>query len=140
MLLVRGRAVPTLALLLLAGPVPAATKIVDVGPGSSLTFVDEDSGTNTTTISVGDTVEWRWMSSGHSTTRSESPEAWDSGIQEAPFSFSHTFGTPGTFTRLEGRLRDLPFPASFRPFAASEGRPRLIGRCRVRSLPAPASR
>lgn len=31
-----------------------------------------------------------------------------------------TFGTPGTFTRLEGRLRDLPFPASFRPFAAYE--------------------
>jgi len=26
----------------------------------------------------------------------------------------------GTFTRLEGRLRDLPFPASFRPFAAYE--------------------
>ena len=31
-----------------------------------------------------------------------------------------TFGTPGTFTRLEARLRDLPFPASFRPFAAYE--------------------
>jgi len=30
------------------------------------------------------------------------------------------FDTPGTFTRLEGRLRDLPFPASFRPFAAYE--------------------
>ncbi len=30
------------------------------------------------------------------------------------------FGTPGTFTRLEARLRDLPFPASFRPFAAYE--------------------
>ena len=30
------------------------------------------------------------------------------------------FGTPGTFARLEGRLRDLPFPASFRPFAAYE--------------------
>ena len=29
-------------------------------------------------------------------------------------------GTPGTFARLEGRLRDLPFPASFRPFAAYE--------------------
>jgi transcriptional regulator with XRE-family HTH domain len=29
-------------------------------------------------------------------------------------------GTPGTFIRLEGRLRDLPFPASFRPFAAYE--------------------
>jgi len=32
------------------------------------------------------------------------------------------FGTPGTFTRLEGRLRDLPFPASFRPFAAYEAK------------------
>jgi uncharacterized protein DUF5753 len=30
------------------------------------------------------------------------------------------FGTPGTFARLERRLRDLPFPASFRPFAAYE--------------------
>ena len=30
------------------------------------------------------------------------------------------FATPGTFARLEGRLRDLPFPASFRPFAAYE--------------------
>ena len=30
------------------------------------------------------------------------------------------FGAPGTFARLEGRLRDLPFPASFRPFAAYE--------------------
>lgn len=30
------------------------------------------------------------------------------------------FGAPGTFARLEGRLRDLPFPASFRPFATYE--------------------
>jgi len=30
------------------------------------------------------------------------------------------FATPGTFARLEARLRDLPFPASFRPFAAYE--------------------
>jgi transcriptional regulator with XRE-family HTH domain len=30
------------------------------------------------------------------------------------------FGTPGTFAQMEGRLRDLPFPASFRPFAAYE--------------------
>ncbi len=28
--------------------------------------------------------------------------------------------TPGTFARLQKRLRDLPFPASFRPFAAYE--------------------
>ena len=27
-------------------------------------------------------------------------------------------GTPGTFGRLQERLRSLPFPASFRPFAA----------------------
>jgi len=32
----------------------------------------------------------------------------------------NAFGTPGTFARLEARLRDLPFPASFRPFAAYE--------------------
>jgi len=30
------------------------------------------------------------------------------------------FGTPGMFARLQRRLRDLPFPASFRPFAAYE--------------------
>jgi transcriptional regulator with XRE-family HTH domain len=30
------------------------------------------------------------------------------------------FGTLGTFARLEARLRDLPFPASFQPFAAYE--------------------
>jgi Domain of unknown function (DUF5753) len=31
-----------------------------------------------------------------------------------------TFGTPGTFARLERRLRDLPFPASYRPFIPHE--------------------
>jgi Domain of unknown function (DUF5753) len=30
------------------------------------------------------------------------------------------FDTPGTFRRLEERLRDLPYPASFRPFAVHE--------------------
>ena len=89
--------VSTLALVLLAAPSSAATKIVDVGPGNRLVFLDEESGTDTTTISVGDTVEWRWMSSGHSTTRTVSPEGWDSGVQDAPFTFSHRFGTTGTF-------------------------------------------
>lgn len=32
------------------------------------------------------------------------------------------FGTTGTFARLQKRLRDLPFPASFRPFAAYEAK------------------
>ncbi len=30
------------------------------------------------------------------------------------------FSTPGTFARLQKRLRDLPFPEPFRPFAAFE--------------------
>ena len=30
------------------------------------------------------------------------------------------FGAPGTFARLEKRLRDVPFPASFRPFVPHE--------------------
>jgi transcriptional regulator with XRE-family HTH domain len=30
------------------------------------------------------------------------------------------FGVPGTFVRLEKRLRDVPFPASFRPFTVYE--------------------
>jgi hypothetical protein len=30
------------------------------------------------------------------------------------------FTTPGTFARMQQRLRNLPFPASFRPFAAYE--------------------
>ncbi|TMA53372.1 MAG: hypothetical protein E6J75_15445, partial [Deltaproteobacteria bacterium] len=65
-------------------PVAAATKIVEVGPGGTLTFFDEESGTDTTTIMVGDTVKWVWQSSGHSTTRPESPEAWTSDVQTAP--------------------------------------------------------
>ncbi len=30
------------------------------------------------------------------------------------------FSLPGTFSRLEKRLRDVPFPASFRPFVPHE--------------------
>ena len=36
------------------------------------------------------------------------------------------FDTPGTFSRLEERLRDLPFPASFRPFAGYEAEARSL--------------
>jgi plastocyanin len=75
----------------------AATKVIEAGPEGTLTFRDEESGSDTTTVMVGDTVEWRWMSSGHSTTRTDSPESWDSGVHAAPFTFSHTFETPGTF-------------------------------------------
>jgi transcriptional regulator with XRE-family HTH domain len=40
--------------------------------------------------------------------------------KEFALHLDNAFGTPGTFARLEARLRDLPFPASFRPFAAYE--------------------
>lgn len=34
------------------------------------------------------------------------------------------FGAPRTFERLEARLRNVPFPASFRPFATYDRRSR----------------
>ncbi len=83
--------------LFVAQPGAAETKIVEVGPAGFLTFFDEDSGSDTTTIMVGDTVEWVWQSSGHSTTRTDSPETWDSDIQFAPFSFTHRFMAPGRY-------------------------------------------
>jgi transcriptional regulator with XRE-family HTH domain len=36
------------------------------------------------------------------------------------------FGTPGTFQRLEGRLRGVPFSSGFRPFAPYEQEARTI--------------
>ena len=85
------------ALLLAAVPALAATKRVQVGPSGLLVFADEETGTSTTTITAGDTVEWVWASSGHSTTRTEAPKTWDSGVQQEPFTFSQTFPDPGTF-------------------------------------------
>jgi plastocyanin len=83
--------------ILLGAPVLAATKRVQVGPNGLLVFADEETGTNTTVIAAGDTVEWVWASSGHSTTRPDTPRSWDSGIQDMPFTFSQTFPSPGTF-------------------------------------------
>ena len=68
-----------------------------MGPSGTLTFVDEASGTSTTTITAGDSVTWVWQSSGHSTTRNQSPETWDSGVQFTPFTFTHPFMVPGTY-------------------------------------------
>lgn len=75
----------------------AATMTVDVGPGGVLVFVDRESGTSTTTIAAGDSVKWIWMSSGHSVTRTDTPDAFDAGVQDAPFSFTHRFDAPGTY-------------------------------------------
>jgi len=84
-------------LLCLTTQVLGATKTIDVGPNGDLSFLDEESGTQTTTITAGDTVRWVWMSSGHSTTRADEPKTWDSGIQDVPFSFSQTFPDPGRY-------------------------------------------
>jgi plastocyanin len=80
------------ALLLFPGAAASATKTVQVGPGGSLTFSPAS-----VTVTVGDTVEWQWMSGAHTTTRAQGPETWDSGIASAPFTFSHTFMQAGTF-------------------------------------------
>jgi plastocyanin len=52
------------------------------------------------TIHSGDTVQWTWSSTGHSST-SGSPGAptglWDSGVLNQGATFSHTFNTVGTF-------------------------------------------
>src|SRR5262245_8352643 len=52
------------------------------------------------TINVGDTVQWVWAASGHSSTSGTpgNPDGlWDSGVQNLGFTFSHTFTTAGTF-------------------------------------------
>ena len=72
----------------------AATIQVQVGAGG-LKFTPQD-----VTIQVGDTVQWTWAASGHSTTSGTpgSPDGiWDSGVQNSGFVFSQTFTTAGTF-------------------------------------------
>lgn len=100
---------PTTALLIvilaaLTVPARSATRIVNVGPNQSLTFVDMQSNTSTTTIFVGDTVQWIWQGNHHSTTSGScatgtcQPDAiWDSGIHDAPNTFSFTFTQAGSF-------------------------------------------
>jgi PKD repeat protein len=92
-----------LAVLLLPAVAAAANHQVEVGQGGDR-FVDDQSGTSTTTINVGDTVTWNWDNSFHSTTSGScnpgcTPNGlWDSGATSAPHSFPHTFNTAGTFT------------------------------------------
>ena len=49
-------------------------------------------------ITLGDTVTWVWTNGHHSTTAAPGQlESWDSGVQNTPFTFSHTFSQLGTF-------------------------------------------
>jgi plastocyanin len=83
----------------------AATRNVDVGPNFTHTFVDAQSGNSTSTIFVGDTIQWNWQTATHSTTSGSCPGGvcspdglWDSGINSSPHMFSRLFDTAGTFT------------------------------------------
>ncbi|HWY29984.1 MAG TPA: Ig-like domain-containing protein [Candidatus Acidoferrum sp.] len=74
---------------------PGATATVLVGSGG-LRFVPA-----TTNILVNDSVTWSWAGSFHSTTSGTPPGTpnglWDSGVNNAPHSFSLTFANAGTF-------------------------------------------
>jgi hypothetical protein len=89
----------TLVYLLCVSVMPtfAATNIIqifsfDFGSNSPPTHIDP-------IIQVGDTVEWQWTSSLHSTTASPGQlETWDSGVRfTTPSTFDHTFSNVGTF-------------------------------------------
>ena len=72
----------------------AATVTVTVGNGGF--FFSPSS----VTIHPGDTVQWTWSSSGHSSTSGTpgSPNGlWDSGILSQGATFSHTFNSAGSF-------------------------------------------
>lgn len=73
----------------------AATVQVQVAAGG-LKFTPQN-----VTIQVGDTVQWTWAASGHSSTSGTpgNPDGiWDSGVQNSGFVFSQTFSTAGTFS------------------------------------------
>ncbi len=79
----------------------AATRTVHVGMGGT-NFVDEISGTSTSNIHTGDTIDWVWSAGTHSTTSGACPPCtpdglWDSDTHSAPFTYSHQFSSAGTF-------------------------------------------
>ena len=76
-------------------PACAMTVNVTVAPGRELVFSP-----SSVTIHTGDTVQWTWSGSFHSST-SGIPGApngiWNSGILSQGANFSHTFNSTGTF-------------------------------------------
>jgi plastocyanin len=86
-------------------PAPAPggqTEMVQIGTGGGMVFIDQKSGTSTTTIHVGDTVQWVWVNGFHSTTSGTCSGActpdgiWNSGAGSG-MTFTHTFTQAGTF-------------------------------------------
>jgi plastocyanin len=88
------RAILAIAMVICPNLARATTFDVSVADGGLFFFP------NTLAIQVGDTVKWTWIGSGHSTTSGTpgSPDGnWDSGILSSGATFSHTFGSAGTF-------------------------------------------
>ncbi len=48
-------------------------------------------------LQVNDSVRWVWVGSNHSATSTSNPKVWDSGVHNAGFTFTNTFGSAGTF-------------------------------------------
>jgi PKD repeat protein len=103
LVLFRALALGALACVLFGGEAVAATAHVEVGQGGGLNFTDDASHTSTTTINVGDTVNWTWDTGFHSTSSGtcnggcSKDGQWDSGAMSAPASFSHVFNAAGNF-------------------------------------------
>ncbi len=99
--------------LLNAGPIGTTTFTVQVAPGGF--------SPSTVNINTGDTVQWVWMGSGHTTTSGTScafngpgPNTWDSGILNAGATFQFTFNTPGSFPYFcNAFIQDEPHCAFF---------------------------
>lgn len=117
-------------------PAPATTHIVHVGRGGNA-FVDDQSGSDVTTILVGDTVTWVWegatnhgVESGTCMAGGGGPYGYgtgcngngmfDAATSAAPFSYSRTFAQTGTFpyfctvhqAGMTGRVIVNPRPAA----------------------------
>jgi plastocyanin len=83
------------ALTLFGSTASAVIVTVTVAPKGQLVFSP-----TSVTIHPGDTVQWIWADSGHSSTSGNpgSPNGlWNSGILNRGATFSHTFNTAGSF-------------------------------------------
>ncbi len=78
--------------------------IVLVGQNGTTSFFDVASGTTNSTITVGTTIEWQWVSGYHSTTSGTCSTGctkdfvWDSGNHNAPYVYRQTFNEVRTYS------------------------------------------
>ena len=93
-------------------PPSSTTHVVNVGPGGTNAFRDSVSGNSSTTVRVGDTVQWKFQTGTHSATSGQCKDVSDyyndytdctadgrfeSGVQSAGASFSWKTTSAGSF-------------------------------------------